>query len=69
MWWVFGKAAGISNESVMDIWNGDKLRKFRLMHLTGNKSQNAACATCDYVKVLPDSIDNDLSKYIKRFGV
>jgi radical SAM protein with 4Fe4S-binding SPASM domain len=55
-----------NKESILDIWQGAKLRAFRLMHLTGNKSQNAACNNCDYMQALPDNIDNDLMEMIQK---
>jgi MoaA/NifB/PqqE/SkfB family radical SAM enzyme len=57
-----------NDESLVDIWNGDKLRAFRLMHLEGRRSENRACGTCDYVQALPagDSIDADREEYAER---
>jgi radical SAM protein with 4Fe4S-binding SPASM domain len=55
-----------NKESIIDIWQGAKLREFRMMHLTGNKSQNAACNNCDYMQALPDNIDNDLMEMIQK---
>ena len=55
-----------NTESLTDTWNGARLRDFRLMHLTGRKSENAACATCDYIQALPDNIDNDREEFAER---
>ena len=67
--WMLTHNIGDANkESLIDIWNGEKLRNFRLMHLTGNRSQNIECASCDYIKVLPDSIDNDREEYARRLN-
>jgi radical SAM protein with 4Fe4S-binding SPASM domain len=60
------KIGNANNETLMDIWHGNRLREFRLMHLTGRKHENPACSTCDYVKVLPDSIDSDREEYARR---
>jgi radical SAM protein with 4Fe4S-binding SPASM domain len=56
----------IKTESLIDIWNGARLREFRLMHLEGRKHENAACKNCDYSAALPDSIDDDREEYIRR---
>jgi radical SAM protein with 4Fe4S-binding SPASM domain len=57
-----------NTESLIDIWNGDRLREFRLMHLEGRRSENPACGPCDYLQALPasDSIDNDRQTFIER---
>ena len=51
---------------LMDIWRGEKLRAFRLMHLDGRRSENVACRTCDYLEALPDNIDADRAEYARR---
>jgi MoaA/NifB/PqqE/SkfB family radical SAM enzyme len=40
-------------ESLFDIWNGDKLKKFRLKHLLGQRDTLSACSSCDYIQGLP----------------
>lgn len=49
----------IHNETVTELWHGDRLRQFRLMHLEGRRADNAACGPCDYMKALPDNVDGD----------
>jgi radical SAM protein with 4Fe4S-binding SPASM domain len=58
----------VNTESLIDIWNGDKLREFRLMHLEGRRSENPACGPCDYLSALPasDNIDDDRQTFIER---
>jgi radical SAM protein with 4Fe4S-binding SPASM domain len=56
----------VKNESIIDIWNGQKLRDFRLMHLEGRKQENAACKNCDYMQALPDNIDADREAFAER---
>lgn len=68
---VTGGSRGIGNandESMTDIWHGTRLRDFRMMHLTGNRKDNPACAHCDYLRALPDNIDSDRWEYIKRYA-
>jgi len=54
----------INDDTLTDIWHGSGLRKFRLMHLTGNRKDNAACGPCDYMQALPDNIDGSLDRLI-----
>lgn len=56
-WAQLHKIGDANTESLYQIWNGQKLKDFRLMHLEGRKHENAACKNCDYVQALPDSID------------
>lgn len=56
----------VKTESLVDVWRGEKLKKFRLMHLTGNRKNNFACANCDYMQALPDNIDLERAVYAER---
>ena len=49
-----------------EIWRGDRLKQFRLMHLEGRRSENAACKNCDYLTAIPDNIDSDLEVIKER---
>lgn len=60
------KLGNVNNESIVDIWRGENLRAFRLMHLEGRKHENVACHHCDYSAALPDNIDADRAKYAER---
>ncbi len=51
---------------LVEIWNGQRLKGFRLMHLEGRRSENVACATCDYLQALPDRIDDEREIYAER---
>ena len=55
----FHKLGNANNENIVDIWGGAKFREFRMMHLDGHRVENAACANCDYINALPDSVDDD----------
>lgn len=65
-WAMWHDIGDVNAESLTEIWQGEKLRDFRLMHLEGRRHENPACATCDYVKVLPDSIDDDRLEFAER---
>lgn len=56
--WNHGtKVGNIKNESLKDIWFGEKLREFREMHIKGRKHENESCKNCNYMYGNPDSID------------
>lgn len=65
-WMQVHNIGDANKENIVDVWNGKKLRDFRLMHLEGRKHENAACHHCDYMQALPDTIDNDLETLIER---
>jgi MoaA/NifB/PqqE/SkfB family radical SAM enzyme len=52
--WSFGTIVGdLRVESMTDIWNGERLREFRLAHLRGRRDTIPACAQCQYVQAPP----------------
>jgi radical SAM protein with 4Fe4S-binding SPASM domain len=55
-----------ADASLLDIWNGGRLRRFRMTHLLGHRAELAACGPCDYIQALPDNIDADRLTYIER---
>lgn len=58
--WSYGTIVGdLRTESLSEIWNGEKLRQFRMAHLEGRKDSIPACANCQYVKGAPLSRDLD----------
>lgn len=64
----YHQLGNVNTESLVDIWNGDKLRAFRLMHLEGRRSENRACKNCDYLQALPavDNIDEYREEFAER---
>ncbi len=36
----------VTKESLYNIWHGEKLRNFRLLHLSGQRNKNEACRNC-----------------------
>ncbi len=36
----------VTRESLMDVWNGESLRKLRILHLSGRRFENEACKNC-----------------------
>jgi radical SAM protein with 4Fe4S-binding SPASM domain len=58
--WSCGTIVGdINSESFIDIWEGDRLREFRLMHLNGDRSNIKVCSDCDYVNGFSDLTNLD----------
>lgn len=60
------RIGNVNTESLMDIWHGNRLREFRLMHLEGRRHENDACRNCDYSSALPDSIDEHRQVFVER---
>jgi radical SAM protein with 4Fe4S-binding SPASM domain len=57
----------INNTSILEIWNGDRLRRLRIEHLKGNKGKTNPCKDCtmnDYCDY--DNIDQYADECIKR---
>lgn len=49
-------------EELPAIWNGVKLKRFRLMHLEGNRKANSACRNCQYLSGMSEASDLDDSR-------
>lgn len=48
--WSFGTIVGdLRRESLAEVWNGERLRSFRLTHLRGKRDEIKACANCQYL--------------------
>jgi radical SAM protein with 4Fe4S-binding SPASM domain len=47
----------VKDESLADIWRGDKLAVIHRLHLEGRRRELAACAQCDTPYNSPDSVD------------
>lgn len=47
----------VREESLAEIWNGDRMKAFRLMHIEWRRRENAACANCDFINSFPDDLD------------
>lgn len=56
----------LNNESILEVWNGEKLYNFRKMLLTGKRKLNRACGDCYYLKIVPDNIDNEKDSILKK---
>lgn len=56
----------LKKETLRQVWNGEKMRAFRLMHLNGERRRNKACAACKFLMTLPDNIDGARGKIISK---
>lgn len=50
----------VRDQTLLEIWRGDKLARVHRLHLEGRRSELAACAKCDTLFNSPDNVD-DLS--------
>lgn len=69
--WSNGAVIGnIMETPLIDIWNGERLREFRLRHLAGRRSEIAVCENCEFIHgVHPQSdIDADAERLAKVYG-
>lgn len=60
----WNKATRVGNvfeDSLKSIWDGDKLRDFRLMHILRKRNLNPSCRNCQFLYTVPDNLD-DMSK-------
>jgi MoaA/NifB/PqqE/SkfB family radical SAM enzyme len=63
--WSYGTIVGdLRRETLGEVWNGEKLRQFRITHLTGRRETIAVCAHCQYV--LGEPPDRDLDAQAER---
>ena len=49
--WSHGTVVGdLKNETFSEVWSGESLKKFRLLHIKGERSKIGPCKNCDYLK-------------------
>lgn len=63
-------AGNVNEGSLLDIWNGRKLREFQIMQLKKQRSVNPKCAKCcapDDVSHPEDALDDAAEEILKRF--
>lgn len=52
------KVGNIKEQTLSEIWFGEKLRQFREMHIQGRRSENVSCRNCRFLYGNPDNMDN-----------
>lgn len=56
-------AIGDANtESLAAIWNGPRMKAFRMMHLEGRRAENSACRDCGYMLAQAQESDLDAAR-------
>lgn len=58
----------VQKESLYDIWNGEKYRRFRTMQLSGEREKCLACSDCKVIMNQLDDIDPYRYDLLKRFA-
>jgi radical SAM protein with 4Fe4S-binding SPASM domain len=56
----------IHQQSIAQIWRGDKLREIQRLHLQGRRNELAACRSCDTIFSSPDSVDGVTPEEFER---
>lgn len=58
--WAHETVVGdLRTQSLRDVWFGDALHAFRMMHLERRRAENRACGDCQYLQTLADDLDDD----------
>ncbi len=68
--WSFAALIGdVKKTSLIDIWNGKRLRQFRLLHLKGERKKIKACADCDVLSGVPmeSDLDDDATNLLELY--
>jgi len=65
--WSYATSIGnVHQENMQQIWNGERLKDFRIMHLENRRSENPACATCKGLFMCPDNIEDKREEILSR---
>lgn len=57
----------LNKETIVDIWNGENLRKLQLLHLLGKRKEMWICKNCRALSAFTiDNIDKDIEEIRKR---
>ena len=57
----------LKEDSIVDVWNGEILRKVQLLHLQGERKEIPICKNCSVLSAFTiDNIDKDAKEIIKR---
>jgi radical SAM protein with 4Fe4S-binding SPASM domain len=58
--WSHGLVVGNAYEnSIEEIWNGERFKEIRRFHITGNRNMIPVCSSCQYVNGTPAASDLD----------
>ncbi|MEW6219632.1 MAG: radical SAM/SPASM domain-containing protein [Thermodesulfobacteriota bacterium] len=57
----------LATESLVDIWNGDRLYEYRRLHLQKRRAEHPICAACGQLSYcMPDDIDAHAADLLQR---
>lgn len=59
----------LHEQSLKNIWLGDKFNTFRRMQLEGKRFKNKACGTCWQVRNCPDDVDKQRLDILSKFPI
>jgi radical SAM protein with 4Fe4S-binding SPASM domain len=58
----------LKKERFADIWNGEKLKAYQILHLEGKRDEMPMCASCGQLRYgKPDNIDGAREKLLEKF--
>lgn len=69
--WSYGTIVGdLRSQCLADVWNGPLLRRFRLLHLRGERRKIEACADCQYLMGFPEytMLDGKAEELLKIYS-
>lgn len=52
------KMGNINGQSLREIWNGERAKAIRSLHLSGMRSQLSMCRDCTFIESQPDNLDS-----------
>ncbi len=65
--WLHATLCGdLNHETIRQVWESERLRELRRMHLEARRGENAACGNCSNLTTLPDNIDARRLDILKR---
>jgi len=69
-WSMATTVGNVKNESLPDIWNGQRIRDFRKTHIEGQRNKLKACSNCQYIQGINElsDIDNYTDKLKNIYG-
>jgi radical SAM protein with 4Fe4S-binding SPASM domain len=67
--WVHGTIVGdINQQTLKEIWHGQRLYEMQKMMLEGRRSENKVCKNCFYLTCAPDNIDDYRFKILENIN-
>jgi radical SAM protein with 4Fe4S-binding SPASM domain len=65
--WAHNAILGdLNKQTLKEVWQGDTLKQFRIMHLENRRQENKSCNGCDYLRTLPDNLDSYREQVLQR---